>query len=276
MKERVISGVIFAIIGILILVINNPILDTVVVTMLALVAMYEYNHAFKNIKIDVVPFVGYLSCLLIPTIDLLKGYTLSSILLNKLIIYFVPTLLIAMFCYIILTNLKINIIGLSVTVLSLGYIPLLFSYIKRVLVMPNGRALFMYVIIAAFVSDMAAYFVGRKIGKHKLCKDISPKKSIEGAVAGVVSVVITFVIVTVIYNKVLAFNIPVFVMAIAGFLASIAGQFGDLSASSIKRYCKVKDFGKIMPGHGGILDRFDSIIFVAPIIYIFLNTLFNV
>ena len=268
MKERVISGVIFAIIGILILAINNPILDTIVVTLLALLGMYEYNHAFKNIGIKPISWVGYLSCFSI----LFIGNNLIS-QPNKILIikFLLPLVIISVFCYIILTNLKRTIIDVAVTFFSILYVPFLISFIKFVLLMDNGRLLFVFVLVAAFVSDMAAYFVGRKFGKTKLCKDISPKKSVEGAIAGVMAVVIAFGIVTILYNKVFAMTLPVLLMLLAGLVASIAGQFGDLSASAIKRYCKVKDFGKIMPGHGGILDRFDSIMFVAPIIYLFLN-----
>ena len=268
MKERVISGVVFAIIGILILVINNPILDTIVVTLLALIGMYEYNHAFKNIGIKPISWVGYLGCLSM----LFIGNDIISVENKMLIIKFLlPLVIIGVFCYIIMTNLKRTIIDVAVTFFSLLYVPFLLCFIKLVLLMENGRALFVFVLIAAFVSDMAAYFVGRKFGKTKLCIDISPKKSVEGAIAGVVAVVITFGIVTVIFNNMLNMNMPLLLMLVAGVISSIAGQFGDLSASAIKRYCKVKDFGKIMPGHGGILDRFDSIMFVAPIIYLFLN-----
>lgn len=268
MKERVISGVIFAIIGILILAINNPILDTIVVTLLALIGMYEYNHAFKNIGIKPISWVGYLSCLSILFIgnDIIS--TANKVLMIKL---FLPIVIIGSFCYIIMTNLKRTIIDIAVTFFSILYVPFLISFIKFVLLMDNGRLLFMFVIVAAFVSDMAAYFVGRKFGKKKLCKDISPKKTVEGSIAGVLAVVIVFGILTTVYNLYFAMNLPMMSMLLAGLVASIAGQFGDLSASTIKRYCKVKDFGKIMPGHGGILDRFDSIMFVAPIIYLFLN-----
>ncbi|MNI47465.1 Phosphatidate cytidylyltransferase [compost metagenome] len=125
--------------------------------------------------------------------------------------------------------------------------------------------------MGAFASDTFAYFIGSKFGKTKLCPDISPKKTVEGAIGGILGVMITYCVITYIANTYFMMDFNIIYILLAGVIAGISGQFGDLSASAIKRYCKVKDFGNLMPGHGGILDRFDSILFVAPIIYIFLK-----
>lgn len=269
MKTRIISGIVFAVIGILILVINNPIVYTIVITLLALIAMHEYCKAFKNTNIRPISWIGYISCLSI----IFYGNALlpmnTKIMCLKI---FLPIAVIGTFAYIILTNLKRTIVDIAVTFFGILYIPVLFIFLKIILTMPGkGIIYFVYVIIAAFVSDTAAYFIGSKFGKTKLCPDISPKKSVEGAIAGIVAVVIAFGIYTLIINTYFNINLPIILMLFAGIITSIAGQFGDLSASAIKRYCKVKDFGKLIPGHGGVLDRFDSILFVAPIIYAFLN-----
>ena len=137
--------------------------------------------------------------------------------------------------------------------------------------MEDGRFYIWLVFLGAFASDTFAFLVGKKFGKTKLCPDISPNKTVEGSIGGIVGVIISYAILTYIGNTWLNLDLNYLYMVIAGVIAGIAGQFGDLSASAIKRYCGVKDFGNLIPGHGGILDRFDSILFVAPVIYMFLK-----
>lgn len=122
---------------------------------------------------------------------------------------------------------------------------------------------------AAWLSDGAAYFVGTFFGKHKLCPDISPKKTVEGAVGGIVGNIIILYIFVIIYAMTMnskGYDISVNYVwtGIVGLITSLLSMVGDLSASLIKRQNNIKDFGKIMPGHGGVLDRFDSVLVVAP------------
>ncbi len=130
-------------------------------------------------------------------------------------------------------------------------------------------------IISAFVisfsTDTFAYFVGSTFGKHKLIEKVSPNKSVEGAIGGTFFSLIITTIYFVMLNKYNGiYNINALVVLII-LLSSIAGQFGDLFASKIKRYTEIKDYAQILPGHGGILDRFDSLIFISPFIYILYN-----
>jgi phosphatidate cytidylyltransferase len=125
------------------------------------------------------------------------------------------------------------------------------------------------ILIIGFVTDTSAFLVGRKIGKHKLAPAISPKKSLEGAISGTLFAAVATVIYGIILNNYFAYDFNYFMFIILGLIGSIAGQCGDLTASMIKRRVKIKDFGKILPGHGGILDRFDSILFIIPIVYFF-------
>ena len=129
-----------------------------------------------------------------------------------------------------------------------------------------------YIIISAFViafsTDTFAYFVGATFGKHKLIERVSPNKSVEGALGGTFfAIILTSVYFTLLnkYNYIYDINILVILLIM---LASIAGQFGDLFASKIKRYTGIKDYAQILPGHGGILDRFDSLIFISPLVFI--------
>lgn len=122
---------------------------------------------------------------------------------------------------------------------------------------------------AAWLSDGAAYFVGTFFGKHKLCPEISPKKTVEGAVGGIVGNVVILYIFVIVYSYIMHskgydFNVNYVWTGFVGLITSFLSIIGDLSASIIKRQNNIKDFGKIMPGHGGVLDRFDSVLTVAP------------
>ncbi len=267
MKKRIISGVIFSVILVLIMFVNIPLVDTILVVILSILGIYEYNKAFKNIGYKPISWVGYIGCLVIFTAGGLIDDA-NKILLLKIL---VPSLIIALFMYMILTNLKRTIIDVAITVFSLLYIPFMFSFIKLILAMENGRILIWYVFLGAFASDTFAYLIGSKFGKTKLCPDISPKKTVEGSLGGILGVVIAYCILNFVASKYFSMGIGYYTVVVTGIIAGIAGQFGDLSASAIKRYCNVKDFGNLIPGHGGILDRFDSVLFVAPIIYIFLK-----
>lgn len=267
MKRRVISAIIFSIVLILIVFINNPIVDTALVMLLSIIGIYEYNKAFKHAGYNPISWVGYLGCLIMFSMGGILEDS-SKIVLIKIGL---PALLIAIFMYIILANLKRSIIDVAITVFSLLYIPFMFSFVKLILMMEDGRFYIWLVFLGAFASDTFAFLVGKKFGKTKLCPDISPNKTVEGSIGGIVGVIVSYAILTYIGNTWLNLDLNYLYMVIAGVIAGIAGQFGDLSASAIKRYCGVKDFGNLIPGHGGILDRFDSILFVAPVIYMFLK-----
>ncbi len=267
MKKRLVSSIIFMAILILIMFVNKPVVDTIIVTTLSILGIYEYNKAFKNAGYNPITWVGYLSCGLIFTMGGLMNDS-NKVLLTKIGL---PTLLILIFMYMIITNLKRNVIDVAITVLSLVYIPFMFSFLKLILMMDQGRILIWYVFLGAFASDVFAYLVGTKFGKHKLCPSISPNKTVEGLIGGIIGVVISYIILTLIANTYFNLNLNMITILFAGIIAGLSGVFGDLTASAIKRFCKIKDFSNIIPGHGGILDRFDSILFVAPVIYMFLK-----
>lgn len=142
-----------------------------------------------------------------------------------------------------------------------------------------------YVILClagAWLGDSGAYFVGTFFGKHKLCPEISPKKTVEGAIGGVLTVGLVFAVYAFFYRMVMgyqgiSFEVNYLYLVLMGFGCGVLGIVGDLSASLIKRQFGIKDFGNIMPGHGGLMDRFDSVLFVAPFMMFMLShiTLFR-
>jgi phosphatidate cytidylyltransferase len=166
------------------------------------------------------------------------------------------------------------IAGIGVMLTGFFYISLSFFLLGQLrefyLLFPYIENFGFFIVIIMFCSiwicDSAAYFIGRKFGKHKLLERVSPKKSIEGAVAGFIASAVFFPLAS-------YFFIPEFSTVYAiilGVIVGIFGQIGDLVESKLKRDADVKDSSDLIPGHGGILDRFDSIIFVSPIVFIFL------
>lgn len=130
-------------------------------------------------------------------------------------------------------------------------------------------AFFLTLILAVpWMADAGAYFAGTFFGKHKLCPNISPKKTIEGFFGGVVFCIITSILVGLIYQSFIYNNINInyYSLLIIGVMDSVISVIGDLSFSLIKRHCNIKDYGSIFPGHGGMLDRLDSVIFTAPLV----------
>ncbi len=136
--------------------------------------------------------------------------------------------------------------------------------------LPNGRFYFPLIFISAWMTDWFAYMIGSKFGKHKLCPTISPKKSVEGAIGGIIGNIVGFAIYTAVILIFFTDIKPNYVsLLISASVLSVVSQLGDLFMSLVKRRFGIKDYGKIMPGHGGILDRFDSITAVSVVIFIF-------
>ena len=157
------------------------------------------------------------------------------------------------------------------------YAPVMLSCIYLVRTLPYGNYSVWMIFISSWICDTCAYAVGIVIGKHKMVPKLSPKKSIEGAIGGVLGAAIVgglygyFVVEPVITEQ----NVTwVFVLISAA--GAVISQIGDLAASAIKRNHDIKDYGKLIPGHGGVMDRFDSVIFTAPMIYLLLEILLNV
>lgn len=130
-----------------------------------------------------------------------------------------------------------------------------------------GRLAILLTIVIASLTDMAAYYTGMAIGRQKLIPEISPKKTVEGAIGGVMGGVIGSVLVCLIVQPMLNTHIAFGWFLLLGLLGSVLGQIGDLAASLVKRTLGVKDYGNLLPGHGGVMDRMDSILFVAPLVY---------
>ena len=194
-------------------------------------------------------------------------------MLFKIISLGIPFIVAILFIELILRNLKISIVDIAISLFGIFYIVLFTMFVPLIAGLEHGKVLIWYVLTTSWGTDIFAYIVGRKIGKHKFSK-ISPKKSIEGCIAGTIGAVILSLIYTFCINKFMGFLIaPYLHIVIASIVLSVIGQFGDFAASSVKRFNEIKDFSNLIPGHGGLLDRIDSLIFIAPFAYILLTIL---
>lgn len=144
-------------------------------------------------------------------------------------------------------------------------LPLLLGSLVRIHSWEEGRFLILIPFVLAFLSDSGAYFVGMKFGKHKLAPTISPKKSVEGVFGGVLGAIIGMIAYCAVLQGCFQFDVNYFAAVVYGVLGSFAGVFGDLCFSAIKRQTGIKDYGNLIPGHGGILDRFDSMMVIGPL-----------
>lgn len=265
MKTRVLVGVV-GIPVILLIIFFAPIwVFGLVVGAAAAIAAWELLRCVQaDIPKRMVAYAAVGACL-IPLCTSLGYYEL----VERFVLW---ALVLIMFCELMLTFRKEERMDFTPVVLVAfaGFIlPMLFTSLVRLDMMEHGAVYVLLPFVAAFSSDSGAYFVGMTMGKHKLAPTLSPKKTIEGSVGGFLSAIIIILIYGFIL-KLCGFTINFVVLGIYGFFGSLAGQLGDLAFSAIKRLHGVKDYSQIIPGHGGILDRFDSMLFIAPLMELLL------
>ena len=153
----------------------------------------------------------------------------------------------------------------AITIVAGLLIPFLLCALVRIRVMENGVFLIVAPFVMAFMTDTGAYLIGCAFGKHKLCPVISPKKTVEGLFGGILGGIVGMIVYGLVLQHVFGFTVNFLFAAIYGALGAGGATFGDLMFSVIKRQTGIKDYGKLLPGHGGILDRFDSVCIVAPL-----------
>lgn len=260
MLKRIVSAIIGLPILLAVIIIGGTPLFVALI-IISLIGLREFYKACKNKSISPIEIVGYIGAIILLTL-INFAYELSYLFV------LIFTLIIILNSIKLIHN-KYNFVDISITLYSLAYIPFLLSHILLITKQPNSIVIWL-IFITAWGTDTFAYFSGYFFGKRKLCPSISPKKTVEGAIGGVLGSMIISLVFGYFFLK-----DYLFAVALTGIVGSIVAQVGDLSASLIKRYTGIKDFGNIMPGHGGVLDRFDSILFTAPTIYYILIFLIN-
>lgn len=158
----------------------------------------------------------------------------------------------------------------ALTIMGFVYpgLTFIFALLLKHQTMP-GNYLLIITLFATFSTDTFAYFTGRLLGHSKLCPEISPNKTVEGAVGGVLGSMVVTSIVGLVLNTIYKVDVGLYHFVVIGLLCGVLSQIGDLSASAVKRYCGIKDFGRMLPGHGGIMDRCDSLLFTMPVCYMY-------
>lgn len=258
--KRVTSALLGFPIVLIILLIRNKYIVDIALSIIAILSLHEYFNAISK-EAKPVRWIGYLSCLSIAIIHIIPSEYLQIVVTLA-----VPILLLILFAQVIATQMKTNFKDITYTFMGIAYVVFFIMFIAFINGMENGNVLIWYAIIAAWGTDICAYFVGKAIGKHKFSK-VSPKKSVEGCIGGTIGAILLMIGYTLIANKFWGMEISYVSIAFIGLILSLIGQIGDFAASSIKRYVDIKDFSNLIPGHGGMLDRIDSLIFLAPFAY---------
>ncbi|MEG0339114.1 MAG: phosphatidate cytidylyltransferase [Oscillospiraceae bacterium] len=282
MKTRIITSVVGIVILSAVMMFFNTVFFDLVIAGICLLAIHEIFMAFKFEKAKYI-FWGFVPYTLIIMLSSTKFTRTSLLPISYLFVLYLAI------C-VIINSKSLNFAKLSGMVVFSGIaIFCFYSFIFLKTLLPRDNygydAIYFMLLILGFAwgGDSAAYFAGRFFGKHKLAPIVSPHKTVEGAIGGVLGSVVVGMIITYVYTLMQGkfVGLPLdntsfkyyIMIAIIGVISSILGILGDLLASAIKRQCEIKDYGTIFPGHGGILDRFDSVIFIAPFVSMVITVL---
>ena len=258
--KRLTSGLLGFPLVLIIFLLGNKIVVDVALTIIALLSIDEYFNAVKRVA-KPVKWLGYVTCFSIAFIHIIPGEYL-----NMVVTLSVPTILIILFTQVIITDMKTTFKDIAYTFLGIFYVVFFIMFIAFINGMPNGKILIWYALFAAWGTDISAYVIGRHFGKHKFSK-VSPKKSVEGCIGGTIGAILLMLAYTYFANTYWGMNYSYLFIGGMGVILSLVGQIGDFAASSIKRFVDIKDYSNLIPGHGGMLDRIDSLIFLAPFAY---------
>lgn len=257
--ERLVSGIILLAVTIFVVAYGGNVL-LFALEVISIVGMFEFYRTSKQ-QSSVLAGIAYA----VVTVFYAFLYMRASVDFGML-------LMVGMLClmaWYVIAYPKYQIEQVTAAFFGIVYVAMTLSCIYHVRVLSDGVYLVWLIFIGAWGSDTCAYCVGKLIGKHKLPSRLSPNKSIEGCVGGIAgAALIGFLYGSIFQKNFSAVAYPAFVLAFIGAASSVISQIGDLAASAIKRNHNIKDYGHLIPGHGGILDRFDSIIFTAPLVYI--------
>lgn len=247
-----------------------------IISLMAVISVWEIFHATKYIENKALLIVSMIFAASVPFFRMpYFGLTSKA----ACFIYVV-----VLFAVMIFDRKRVKIEQIGLVFMLCTLIPFAFSTLIYVRDMGfrylygmsrrDGVFLLLLCCAGAWIADTGAYFTGRFLGKHKLAPTISPKKTVEGFIGGIALNIVGVMGAGLIYETWFAggdITVNYVLLGIIGAVTAVMGTLGDLSASFIKRSCDVKDFGNIMPGHGGVLDRFDSVMLVAPTVYIFVE-----
>lgn len=234
---------------------------------ISVIGLYEFYKAVKLLeegqKIMPLALVGYLGCIGMYASLMISGGNV------EFLIYATSVVMVLLLCIYVFTFPKYKIQQIAYALFGFVYVAVMLSFIYFTRALTGGKFLVWLVFMASWICDIFAYCVGKLFGKHKLVPLLSPKKSIEGSIGGIVFSAIFGGVYGYFVKGYISEGLPVvLIFVVVCIVGSAVSQIGDLAASAIKRNYDIKDYGKLIPGHGGILDRFDSMLYAAPMIYL--------
>jgi phosphatidate cytidylyltransferase len=263
MKTRVISGLIMVPLAIVIWVGGIPL--AVVAMIIGAMGIAEFIEGFFKIGVKAEKYFSWTCLAFLYAVYARKFFVDAPFenFTNYILLWFCVTVSLGL-VMVLFTN-DHNITDGPVTTLSVLYIGFLSSHIVLIDNLEQGSILIWLALLTSFGTDTSAYFSGMLWGKKKLSPSLSPKKTVEGSIGGIIGSMLLCLLFANLYAPELMLH-----CALIGLAGSVAAQFGDLVASAFKRKMGIKDYGSLIPGHGGILDRFDSILFTTPVVYYYI------
>ena len=259
MKTRIIAAAVLVPILLVLVLLAPKMFAAVVFAVMLSIGSYELLYRTRLVQHP--RLVLYSSVMAFAVVMWSHAGAVHAYLLIGLLIY---TLL--LFSEMMLDHVKVRIEMLGLCYVAGAIVPFLLSSLVRILGMTTGRYVILIPFVVGFLSDAGAYFVGLKFGRHKLAPVVSPNKTIEGALGGLVAAMAGMLVYALILDLLFPqFQVKYGLALLYGLIGSAAGVFGDLCFSIIKRQTGIKDYGNLIPGHGGVLDRFDSMMMVAPL-----------
>lgn len=258
MKQRVITAVVALAIFIPLIFVGRMPFDILVVAM-GLVATSELLMMKKKLLVSFEAIISYL----LAAVFLVPSTWLNFLPQNITHLDLAYFLILLLLLNSVFTRNRFSFDDAGALTIGSIYIGLGFHYMMGA--RHDSIWMIFFALFIVWITDSGAYLIGRKLGKHKLAPNISPNKTWEGSIGGTIATVIIVGLYVFFLQEHFTYSLPLMLLMV--LILSIAGQFGDLAESAYKRYFDVKDSGKILPGHGGILDRFDSILFVLPLMH---------
>ena len=271
---RLLSGIALVIISIVVLWFGGAVTG-VFALLLSLIGVFELCRVYKIEKKAPAAF-AYIWTVLYYLVLMFRNESIKGFTVNRAIMPLLVTYLLVMLAIYVFRFPEYHDKEIMAAFMSFFYVSVMLSYVYRVRELPDGNYFIVLVFICSWGNDTLAYCVGRLFGKHKMSPKLSPKKSVEGLFGGIIGAgLLGIIYACIVKNHISTAGNIYFNMFIIGALGAIPAVIGDLAASAIKRNNDIKDYGKLIPGHGGVLDRFDSMIFTAPIIYFLVIFMYN-
>ena len=257
-KTRLLSGIVLVVVALALIITGDNVL-LAGIGVISLIGLYELYRVFQMEK-SLVAIVGYLATILF-YVDLEECF------ISDTMMFVIGVLIVFMFIY-VFSYPKYKTEQMLAAFFGIFYVSVMLSYVYQTRMLDQGAYLVWLIFLCSWGCDTCAYCVGVLIGKHKMAPVLSPKKSWEGAIGGVVGAVLLTIIYGFVFQNAMDTTVEdILIMAGICAVGAVISMIGDLTASAIKRNYDIKDYGHLIPGHGGILDRFDSVIFTAPVIY---------